>query len=342
MSNFAEIITHWYTVNKRDLPWRKTQNPYKIWLSEIILQQTRIAQGTPYYLKFIENFPTVHHLAQAPIDDVLRLWQGLGYYSRARNLHTTAKIVSENFNGIFPNTFEEIKKLKGIGEYTASAIASFAFEEAVPVLDGNVYRLISRYFGVEDDIAKSSSKKTFMEILRNEIPSKTPSVFNQGIMEFGSMQCTPTNPNCSNCPLVSTCFAFKNNLTDKLPVKSKNIVKKDRYFNYLLLKSGEKIKFLKRNDKDIWQGLYEFVLEESKDYLSENQWIEKLKGNKILSIKSFEPNKKHLLSHQNIYSRMTLIEIEAPHSLADFYTLDEIKKLPKPQLIDNFLKQYVF
>ncbi len=271
---FSQTIIFWYHQNKRDLPWRDTQNPYKIWLSEIILQQTRVAQGMPYYQKFVENFPTVQELANADEETVLRLWQGLGYYSRARNLHAAAKYISEELNGIFPTTYIEIKKLKGVGDYTAAAISSFAFDEVQAVVDGNVYRVLARFFGIEKDITSSEEKKEFRELAQKLISTKEPAIYNQSIMEFGALQCVPKNPNCKNCPLQENCTAFAKNLIEKLPVKSKKTVVKDRFMHYLVFVNGEesnkkdkdnknsekKVLVHKRQEGDIWQGLYDFFV----------------------------------------------------------------------------------
>ena len=209
--NIGNTLIDWYHRHKRDLPWRNTRDAYKIWLSEIILQQTRVEQGLPYYERFIETFPNISALANAHEDDVLKLWQGLGYYSRARNLHAAAKQVLQEFNGNFPSTFNEIIALKGVGEYTAAAIASFAFDEKHPVLDGNVYRCIARLFGLHDPIDNAKSKKVFYDILWKEIEHANPHLFNQAIMEFGAMQCRPKNPDCGVCPFADQCYALKHN-----------------------------------------------------------------------------------------------------------------------------------
>ena len=341
MNKLSLKLTEWYEINHRNLPWRNTRNPYHIWLSEIILQQTRVDQGLPYYQNFVDTYPTVSDLANAPIDDVLRIWQGLGYYSRARNLHFTANQIMKYYNGIFPNTYTEISKLKGIGDYTASAISSFAFDEVQPVLDGNVFRVISRYFGIEEDIAKNPSRKTFKSILEKEIDKKNPALFNQAIMEFGALQCTPKNPDCTICPINNDCFALKNDLIEKLPIKSKNIKKRNRYFNFALIKFEEKYALAKREEKDIWQGLFEFPLHES----DADEDIENLstvyESLKICKSKVFEPNKKHILSHQNIFSQMILFEVLEKGDF-NYYTIEEIKTLGKPILLENFLQKYIY
>ena len=264
MAKFSSSIISWYNDNKRDLPWRQTEDPYKIWLSEIILQQTRVEQGSSYYDALISKYPTITSLADANADDVLRLWQGLGYYSRARNLHAAAKYVKNELNGVFPNTYDEIIKLKGVGDYTASAISSFAFKEVKPVLDGNVFRVIARHFGIFSDIAKAGSKKDFKKVLFEIIDSKRPDTFNQAIMEFGALQCSPKKPNCLFCPLNHSCYAYSHDKQGELPIKIKKIKRKSRYFNYIIIKCKDKIALHKRSSGDIWEGLYEFPLHESK------------------------------------------------------------------------------
>jgi A/G-specific adenine glycosylase len=341
MSSFSTTLSNWYKDNKRELPWRDTKNPYFIWLSEIILQQTRVAQGLPYYQAFIEAFPEVQNLANADENQVLRLWQGLGYYSRARNLHFSAKYISKELNGEFPSTFDEIKKLKGIGDYTAAAIASFAFGEKVAVLDGNVFRVMARVFGIEEDISSSSAKKIFYSALDQVIPNSKSDIFNQSIMEFGALQCVPKNPGCENCPLNNTCVAYINNKIDVLPVKLKKLKKRDRYLNYIVYQLGDKYAFEKREAKDIWTGLYQFPLIESDQLLEEKALYSSIDQTIVSKMISFEPNPKHLLSHQNLYSQMTLVELQEAKDL-EFFSIEEVKSLPKPKLIENFLLKYIY
>ena len=234
---FSNKLISWYLQNKRDLPWRKTKNPYFVWLSEIMLQQTRVAQGMSYYLKFTETFPTVFDLAKADESTVLKMWQGLGYYSRARNLHATAKHIAFELDGKFPSTYKEIVKLKGIGDYTASAIASICFTEPTAVVDGNVYRVLSRYFGIETPINSSAGNKEFKELAQTLIDTLKPGTYNQAIMDFGAIQCKPKNPICLFCPFSESCVALQKNKIDTLPVKDKKTKVRDRYFNYLVLKT---------------------------------------------------------------------------------------------------------
>ena len=262
--SFSKKILSWYAHNKRDLPWRNTQDPYKIWLSEIMLQQTRVAQGTPYYHSFLNNFPTVHDLANASEEKVLKLWQGLGYYSRARNLHTTAQFISKDCNGQFPSTYKALLKLKGVGDYTASAIASISFNKAHAVVDGNVYRVLARYFGVAIPINSSEGVSYFKELAKAVMDATNIRDYNQGIMEFGAIQCTPKKPTCLTCPLSDSCVALQQNKIKELPVKLKKTKVRLRYFNYVVLIDPEKkTQLQQRVKKGIWQQLYEFPLVES-------------------------------------------------------------------------------
>lgn len=265
---FAPKILNWYREHQRELPWRETREPYKVWLSEIILQQTRVAQGMPYYYSFVEAFPTVFDLANAPEEQVLKLWQGLGYYSRARNLHAAAKMVVNDFNGEFPKTYKALKSLKGVGDYTASAIASFCFDEPEPVVDGNVYRVLSRYFGVDIPINSTQGIKYFKELAREVMDERNIRDYNQGIMEFGAIQCAPKKPYCLLCPLQDSCVALKENKVDSLPVKQNKTKVRNRYFNYLvLLDQNENTILEQRRGKGIWQNLYQFPLIESEKKL---------------------------------------------------------------------------
>ncbi|HEY0091267.1 MAG TPA: A/G-specific adenine glycosylase, partial [Flavobacterium sp.] len=274
--NFPKLLIDWYLQNRRNLPWRDTTDPYLIWLSEIMLQQTRVAQGMPYYFKFAEAFPTVFDLARADEQQVLKLWQGLGYYSRARNLHKTAQYVAGNLGGIFPKNYAGLIKLTGVGEYTAAAIASFSYNEPVAVVDGNVFRVLSRFFDIETDIATPSAKKEFTSLASELMPKDQPALFNQAIMEFGALQCIPRNPDCYNCPLNSGCLAFKSRKVNVLPVKSKKAKAKDRFFNYLVYSDENQRTLLeKRIGKGIWENLYEFPLIET-DSVAETESIMKL------------------------------------------------------------------
>ncbi len=348
--SFAKSLIIWYKAHKRELPWRETNDPYLIWISEIILQQTRVNQGLPYYYKFAETFPTVYDLANAPEDKVLRLWQGLGYYSRARNLHACAKMVVDQYDGHFPDEFQSLKKLKGIGDYTAAAIASIAFKKAHPVLDGNVFRVISRIFGLDNDIADPKNKPVFYNILNDLIDKDSPDLFNQGLMEFGALQCLPKNPDCENCIFNSNCVAFKNNLVPQLPVKLKKVKVRTRHLHYLVLVAGGKAFLKQRGIKDIWGGLYDFYLKEGENWNIEdvlyNIGDEKNSSNFTL-IHSSDAY-KHILTHQRIMARFHVIQLGSPemfdHILEDMkgYSKNEIVNLPKPRLIDKYLNEVFF
>ncbi|MDD2411947.1 MAG: A/G-specific adenine glycosylase [Bacteroidales bacterium] len=268
--NFSSELLNWYAENKRDLPWRNTRNPYLIWVSEIIMQQTRVEQGLPYYQRFISSFPNLKSLANAPLDSVLHLWQGLGYYSRARNMHQAAKQILEDFNGEFPSTFAEILKLKGVGKYTASAIASFAFGEYTPVVDGNVIRVTSRYLGIYDEVSKKENVRKIEYFVLQEIQKvKTPDIFNQAIMEYGALYCTPQNPNCQNCLFNMNCRAFADDKVNSTPLVKKPAKKQKRFLNYVYFKFLNKgvpsTLVFKRVQKDIWQDLYELPLMEQEN-----------------------------------------------------------------------------
>ena len=349
---FSQKITAWYNQHKRDLPWRNINNPYFIWLSEVILQQTRVVQGTPYYFKFIETFPTVQDLAAADEKEVLRLWQGLGYYSRARNLHITAKMVVENYGGIFPNNYAELLKLKGIGTYTAAAIASFAFGEKVAVLDGNVYRVLARVFGEDTDIAGNDAKKVFTKLAESVLPESYSDTHNQAIMEFGAMQCTPGLPNCMFCPLSFECVAYATGRVGVLPMKSKKIKVRERFFNYFVIEQNGKFVMRERVGKDVWAGMYDFYLKEFSentealdDIISDDIILENLLKNSV--IKRESSVYLHILTHQRIKTKFWHLEINPnfvihlPPEL-QWHTLNEVDDLPKSTLVNNYLREFVF
>jgi A/G-specific adenine glycosylase len=331
-------IIEWYNEHKRTLPWRETSDPYKIWLSEIILQQTRVSQGMPYYNRFVEKYLTVDHLAKAPEQEVLRMWQGLGYYSRARNLHKCAKEVSTKYEGAFPGSFEALKKLPGIGDYTAAAIASISFKEPVAVVDGNVYRVMARIFGIDTPINSSKAKKEFFDLANRLISKQQPDIYNQAVMEFGALHCTPHNPKCDGCPFAVECIANQRGIQKLLPVKDKKIKVRKRYFYYLVVMHGKSLMMKRRDHKDIWQGLYDFELIEKVRPLEEAELA------KELEIKNFEITKeyKHVLTHQVIYARFILLKKEVKSRRKHFYSLKKIAKLPKPVLVNKFLEDYGF
>jgi A/G-specific adenine glycosylase len=340
---FACNLIAWYEKNKRDLPWRDTKDPYKIWLSEVILQQTRVAQGLPYFEKFILAFPTVLDLANAESDLVLRLWQGLGYYSRARNMHKTAKIIAEK--GTFPDTFVELRKLPGIGDYTAAAIASFAFEEAVAVVDGNVFRVLSRYFGISDDIASPAGKKVFARVAAEQILNEKPSQYNQAIMEFGALHCKPAAPLCETCDLRPHCFAFAHKKQETLPQKSKKTAQRERFLHYFLVMHAGKILLKKRQNEGIWEGLYDLPCYESSRDTDVKDWLGKyFSGTDFLSEVEKIYETKHLLSHQKLHIQIFETNLSKPDkpeiwSAYDFYSLLEAETLPKPIFLANFLHE---
>ncbi|MES2733323.1 MAG: A/G-specific adenine glycosylase [Bacteroidota bacterium] len=347
---FVHKLIHWYQTYKRDLPWRHTQNPYFIWLSEVILQQTRVKQGLPYYLRFIESFPTIELLANAEEKEVLRLWQGLGYYSRARNMHLTAKTIMKDYGGEFPKQYQELLKLKGIGTYTAAAIASFAFNEKAAVLDGNVFRVLARVFGVETDISSHEAKKVFSALAANLLPDEQTDVYNQAIMEFGAVQCTPHVPDCMFCPLNFTCVANLTGRQGSLPVKSKKAKVKQRFFHYFVIRRGDEFYMKERQEKDIWSGLYDFYLREAAqlqtlEELTENEGIATLLKTGLVEEESRIFT--HVLTHQRIQVKFWHLHLpeEIFHSFLaseSFYTIDEIKQLPKPILIANYLNSHFF
>ena len=337
---FEAEITRWYKLNKRDLPWRKTRDPYLIWLSEIILQQTRVNQGLSYYEKFSEKYPTVQDLANEKEEEVLKLWQGLGYYSRARNMHFTAKYIVENLNGKFPSSYDEILKLKGVGEYTAAAVASFSFDEKKAVLDGNVFRLLSRYFGIHLPIDSSSGKKEFKSLANDLILDKEPGTYNQAIMEYGALVCTPKVPGCKSCRLSINCEALSKNEVDILPLKSKKINKRDRFFNFLVISDGESTYLQQRLEKDIWIRLFQFPL------LETEQEISSIENNSLIDSKHYLVNvsdHKHLLSHQTIYAKFWLFKSETAlpqNSKFKIVSISEIHNYAVPKLIENYLNEF--
>jgi A/G-specific adenine glycosylase len=352
MKHFSPTIISWYQINKRDLPWRNTHDPYLIWLSEIILQQTRVDQGMAYYIKFAAEFPTVKHLAKADNEKVMKLWQGLGYYSRARNLHAAAKSITIDHKGKFPEDYSQIRALKGIGDYTAAAIASFAFNKPYPVVDGNVYRVLSRVFGIEIPIDSSQGKKEFAMLAESLLNKKHPALHNQAIMEFGALQCKPANPDCAKCPLNSNCYAFAKKKIGEFPVKSKKIKVRARYFNYIVFNHNGSTVINKRMEKDIWTNLYDFPLIETENefpeakILNSPEW-KKMTGKSKCIIRSISPNYKHVLSHQHIYAKFWEIESASELKKMDLTSAivirqKDIHKYAVPRLIENYLEKRKF
>jgi A/G-specific adenine glycosylase len=346
----TQVLTAWYDENKRDLPWRNTKDPYRIWLSEIILQQTRVDQGLSYYHRFIERFPAVQQLAEADINDVLKLWQGLGYYSRARNLHETAKIITDAFQGKFPDSYEKLLQLKGVGPYTASAVSSIAFGKPVPVLDGNVARVVSRLFAVTEPVNEASGKKSLYSILEKLIDKTDPGRFNQAIMEFGALWCTPRNPPCEKCVLSAFCMARAGKIVEKLPVKTQKINQRKRYFNYFVIKfrqdDGWYYYLRKRTGKDIWLGLYDFPMIETPSFQEQEKVLETARLQKILIpadavVTAVSDNYRHQLTHQLIHARFFSVEVKNKSSVNfhQYIMVKDFEKYPLPKLIENFLLQ---
>ena len=324
---FADTLIAWYEEHKRDLPWRGETDPYKIWVSEIILQQTRVQQGWDYYLRFIENFPNVKALANAEEDRVLKVWQGLGYYSRARNMHAAAHEIMTEHKGKFPQTYDQILSLKGIGKYTAAAIASIAFQLPYPAVDGNVIRIVSRIFGICDDVTQPAVVKRITEICNEQIDHDRPGVFNQAAMDFGAMQCVPRNPNCKECPFQSSCYALNNNLTDILPIKKKKAELKHRYFHYDVYLFDNKTIIEKRTANDIWRNMYQFPLIESDS--------EKCSDQSDYTV-------REVLSHQIIHAAFYVKNVKKQPKLSDnqmVVDFENIEDYPMPKIMTMFLKQ---
>lgn len=344
--DFKGVIMHWYDKNKRILPWRTTKKPYNIWLSEIMLQQTRVEQGLPYYLKFTEKYPTVFDLAQASEEEVLKLWQGLGYYSRARNLHTTAKKVAFEFNGSFPDNYKKLIQLKGVGDYTASAIASICYNEVTPVVDGNVYRVLARFYGIDLPINSTEGGKYFKSLAEELIDTQDPGTYNQALMEFGAKQCKPQSPDCSICELQSKCVAFNKNEIFLLPVKLKKTKVKKRYFNYLIITDDKKTILQQRTKKDIWLNLYEFPLIETSsvikmdDLIRHEDFLKHTKGHTFDVNLYNEESKVHKLSHQHIYTQFWIVTLQS--KLKNGISVDNVKDYPVPVLIANFVEEFGF
>lgn len=345
--DFAKKLTSWYLENKRDLPWRRTSDPYLIWMSEVILQQTRVAQGMPYYKRFQERFPTVFDLAAASEEEVLKEWQGLGYYSRARNLHAAAKFISDDLEGVFPDTYKDLLSLKGVGDYTASAVASICYNEPVVVVDGNVFRMLSRIFGIGTPINTGEGKKEFKALAQDLLGAADPSTFNQAMMEFGAIQCTPKNPICSECPFKNDCVAFNRGVIPGFPVKLKGKKERIRHFNYFVfISEDQRTRLNQRTGKGIWQGLYEFPLVETS---SEAHWEVILKAEPAPDFR-IPPGERvelfndkpiiHKLSHQHIYTKFWIVRCESLP--ADSISIAKIEDLPVPALIEKFIAQYGF
>ena len=342
--NFADELLAWYRQNKRDLPWRNTTDAYVIWLSEVILQQTRVAQGLPYFYRFLHRFPDIKSFAAATEDEVLKLWQGLGYYSRGRNMLKTAQLIQQQHGGVFPVQYSQLIKLKGIGQYTAAAISSFAANEVRAVVDGNVYRVLARYFGINEPVNSAKAKKTFQAVADDLINTKMPGLHNQAIMEFGAMLCKPKNPACGICPVRTGCYAFKHNATSSLPVKIKKTAPRRRYLNYFLITNGSRILMNKRGENDIWANMYDLPCIETDDLLSVTDVVslpvfKQYFGSTAPGVFDYGI-KRHVLTHQQLYVRVLGIDI-TPVKLEQkwFYIeVEKMKNLALPKIIFIFLK----
>jgi A/G-specific adenine glycosylase len=344
---FADKLLHWYQNHGRDLPWRKTADPYIIWLSEIILQQTRVEQGLPYFEVFSTSFPTVQNFANAREEDILRYWQGLGYYSRARNMHKAAKQVMDLHDGVFPTKYEELIKLQGVGEYTAAAISSFAANEAHAVVDGNVFRVLSRVFGLDMPINSTEGKKVFKELAYELLPKDHAGQYNHAIMDFGATQCKPRTPLCEECILRLDCKAYADGRVEELPIKLKGKVSRDRYFHYFIIEKEGYVLMSKRNQGDIWANLYEFpLIETSSAYTLEEiynheQFKQYFDGATIQPVSGII---KHVLSHQNIYARFyalpNLPGLKEKKSNWEYIMSEKIDTLAKHKLIFSFWDKY--
>lgn len=342
---FAKKISSWYTDHERELPWRATNDPYKIWLSEIILQQTRVAQGLPYYRDFARKYPTVQDLAAASEREVLKTWEGLGYYSRARNLHACAKKVVKDFNGVFPDDYNDLLSLPGVGEYTAAAISSIAFGRSHAVVDGNVYRVLSRVFGLEDDISSGTGKKAFAALAAKLLDHEQPGIYNQALMEFGALQCVPKSPNCTSCVLQRNCHAYQHKLQDVLPVKKRKVKVKRLFLTYLIFKEGSRLAMRKRGNDGIWRGLYDFYSIETSRYVKPDKLMKEDKALRDFEVVSISDSVVHVLTHQKITARFVVLKGPAKGRLKTLFQEEGLRFLspgavaarPKPVLISRFL-----
>lgn len=345
-NNFSNTLTDWYQEYKRDLPWRESSDPYLIWISEIILQQTRVVQGYDYFMRFVKRFPDVSTLAAAEEDEVMKYWQGLGYYSRARNLHAA----SRSMHGVFPKTYQEVLALKGVGEYTAAAICSFAYGMPYAVVDGNVYRVLSRYFGIETPIDSTEGKKLFAALADEMLDKAHPATYNQAIMDFGAIQCTPLAPNCMFCPLAGTCTALSKGWVARLPIKQHKTKTINRYFNYIYVRMGAYTFINKRTGNDIWKNLFELPLIETEAPVEEEGFLASPEFQSLLVygeepvVRSISRNVKHVLSHRVIYANF--YEVVLPENSTSFSTyqkvkIEDLEQYAVSRLVHAFLEKYV-
>ena len=345
-NSFSGEIIKWYQENKRELPWRESSDPYLIWISEIILQQTRVVQGYDYFLRFMKRFPDVKTLAEADEDEVMKYWQGLGYYSRARNLHAAAK----SMNGEFPKTYEGVLALKGVGQYTAAAICSFAYHMPYAVVDGNVYRVLSRYFAIDSPIDTQTGQKLFFALANELLPKSSPAVYNQAIMDFGALQCTPQNPNCMFCPLADSCLALSKGVVLQLPVKQHKTKTTNRYFNYIYVRMGDYTFINKRTGNDIWKNLFELPLIETPVSVSEEEFFALPDFRNLFTdgetpvVRSVCRNVKHVLSHRVIYANFYEVTLPAESlSFANYQKIktDEFSRYAVSKLVHTFIEKQV-
>ncbi|SEL73418.1 A/G-specific adenine glycosylase [Parapedobacter koreensis] len=346
---FSDEIITWYNQHKRDLPWRHTRNPYVIWLSEVILQQTRVEQGLPYFYRFLTHYPDVISFAGAPEEEILLHWQGLGYYSRARNMHKAAKAVVAEYDGIFPKKYEDLIRLKGVGEYTAAAVASFAANEAKAVVDGNVFRVLARYFGIDEPINSSKGKKLFLGLADDLLDKVNPGLYNQAVMEFGAIQCKPKHPDCANCVLRLDCRALAERRVNQLPVKIKGKASRNRYFNYFVVTMGDRLLMNKRGTGDIWENLYELPLIET-PYLMDVRELASIQEvaecfGKGADLRLVAGPVKHVLSHQNLFAQFIAIDVQdeiiGKKMKWNYVFMKDLGTLAKPKLIYSFLEEYM-
>lgn len=344
--DFSALLLEWFSVHHRDLPWRNTSNPYHIWVSEVILQQTRVNQGTDYYQRFIHIFPDIRALAEAPLDAVMKAWQGLGYYTRARNLHAGAKQVMRDFGGKLPASYSELLRIAGLGHYSAAAVASFAFNEAVPAVDGNVYRILARVFGVFTPVNSSQARREFFNLAGELIDRNCPAVFNQAIIDLGALVCTPRRPSCSTCPFTDYCYAHVNNLVGLLPVKNPKNPPRSRYFTYIMINYNGTTFVRKREGNDIWHSLYEFPLIETSEQVDTTQLVEteawkELMGGSTAEIIHVSNPIKHQLSHITLHARFIIVRMSNPtYALRTEYrniSIDSLQELSVPRLIDSYM-----
>lgn len=341
--NFCEEILKWHSRIERQLPWKETNDAYRIWLSEIILQQTRVVQGIPYYFKFVEKYPSLSALADADISDILKLWEGLGYYSRARNMHLAAKTIVSNYGGVFPNQYKDLLNIQGIGKYTAAAIASFAYNQPHAVVDGNVYRVLARYFGINTAIDSSAGHKQFSELATSLLPINKSAEYNQAIMDFGALQCIPKSPDCSRCPIIESCKAFATKQIEVLPVKKNKIKKRNRYLYYMYITCGNKVMIRQRKSKDIWHLLYELPYIEFQNEVDETVILKEISGMFMENLSSTHlsiTKDIQMLTHQNIYGNFSYIKIQALQKTSFegiWVDKEALGKYAYPKIVKEFL-----